>query len=141
MARNISLDNLICRLRTYFNEKQYICAAYLFGSAAKGKSRQNSDIDLAVVFCDGIDSIRRFNLKLDMSGELEEIFGSKVDIVDLESADLYFVHQILLNKILIHEKDVHKRVEFEVKSRRGYFDMLPFYKLYHSQAMERLERR
>jgi hypothetical protein len=88
-----------------------------------------------------MDSMQRFDQKLDMIAELEDLLGTEVDIVDLEGADPYFIHQLLLNKVLIFEKDLNRRVEFEVKSRRMYFDMLPFYNLYHAQAMKRLERR
>jgi hypothetical protein len=88
-----------------------------------------------------MDSMQRFDQKLDMIDKLEDLLGTKVDIVDLEGADPYFIHQLLLSKVLVVEKDLNRGVEFEVKSCRKYFDMLPFYKFYHAQAMKRLERR
>lgn len=141
MIKNKNLDELIAKLKLYFERKPCVCAVYLFGSTVKGKRRQNSDIDLGILFSKGMDSIQRFDQKLDIKNELEDLFGSKVDIVDLEEADPYFIHNLLLNKVLVIEKDINRRVEFEVKSRREYFDMLPFYRLYHTQAMRRLERR
>lgn len=141
MNSNINRGNLISELKSYFNKKHYISTVYLFGSIVKGKNRKDSDIDLAVLFSEDMTSLQRFDYKLGIANELEDLLEMKVDIVDLESADSYFIHQILLNKMLLVEKDLHRRVEFEVKSRREYFDMLPFYKLYHSQALERLERR
>lgn len=135
------VDKLTIFLKNFFIKKQYISVAYLFGSTIKGKSREKSDIDIAVLFCDGIDAHKRFEYKLDLADELEELLCKKIDIVDLESADLFFVHQILLDKVLVFERNLNTRVEFEVKSRREYFDMLPFYELYQRQAMLRLDGR
>ncbi|MGI6537949.1 MAG: hypothetical protein ACOX22_06375 [Caldicoprobacterales bacterium] len=65
----------------------------------------------------------------------------KIDVVDLENADLYFIHQIMQNKKLIIDNDIHRRVAFEVAKRREYFDRKPFYDLYHNQALKRLDER
>ncbi|HHV94999.1 MAG TPA: nucleotidyltransferase domain-containing protein [Clostridiaceae bacterium] len=138
---NININELIAKLKSYFERKPCVCVVYLYGSTVKGKRRQKSDIDLGILFYEGIDSIQRFDQKLDIRNELEDLVGTEVDIVDLEEADPYFIHNLLLNKVLVVEKDINRRVEFEVKSRREYFDMLPFYRLYHTQAMKRLERR
>ena len=137
----INIDCLEEKLNNYFQDKHFISAVYLFGSVVKGKNRKNSDIDIGVLFDEGIDPIQRFEYKLDIANELEDLLGKKTDVVDLESAGLFFIKQFLSNKKLILENDLHRRVEFEVKSRREYFDMLPFYRLYHKQAMSRLERR
>jgi hypothetical protein len=137
----INIDSLVAKLNNYFEDKHFISAVYLFGSVVKGKNRKNSDVDIGVLFDEGIDNIQRFEYKLDMTNELEDLLGKKADVVDLESADLFFINQFLSNNKLILENDLHRRVEFEVKSRREYFDRLPFYKLYHKQAMSRLERR
>ncbi len=141
MDMDMGMNDLTCKLKHYFEKKQCVCAVYLFGSTVKGKRRQNSDIDLGILFYDGMDNIQRFDQKLAMANELESLLGIKVDMVDLEEAYLYFIHQLLLNKVLSVEKDLNKRVEFEVNSRRKYFDMLPFYNLYNAQAMKRLDRR
>ena len=101
MADSKIMEFLICKLHDYFNNRNGISAVYLFGSAVKGKSRQNSDIDLGVLFSPGMDSLQRFDNKLDMTTDLERLLKKEVDIVDLESAGLFFLHQLFLNKILI----------------------------------------
>lgn len=65
----------------------------------------------------------------------------QVDIVDLIAADLFFIHQVMLNKILVVDKNIHRRVQFEVDRRRQYFDMEPYLRLYYEQAMKRIEKR
>ena len=132
-------DTIILKLKSYFSQKQNISTVYLFGSVAKNKNRSSSDVDVAILFTGGMDSLQRFEAKLDIANDLEDLLAIKVDVVDLKSADVFFMHQIMLGKELIIDNDFHRRVDFEVKSRREFFDMQPFYDLYHSQALKRLE--
>jgi predicted nucleotidyltransferase len=50
-----------------------IDSAYLFGSFAKGKSTEDSDIDLALVFRD-LDDSKRFDLQVQLM-----LLASKID--------------------------------------------------------------
>jgi len=137
----MDIQSIIEKLQSYFKNQGDVIAVYLFGSTVKGKARKNSDVDIAVLFDGERSTIYRFHRKLEIAGELEELLNTRVDIVDLESADPFFFHQIMLNKILLVDKNIDKRIAFEVKKRREYFDMQPFYKLYYSQALKRLEEK
>ncbi len=125
-------------IKAYFANKPQICAVYLFGSVAKGVSRLNSDIDLGILFAAGLSSFERFELKLEIKSDLEDLLGREVDIVDMESADLFFLHQLMLNKELLADYDQHRRVTFETTKRRNYFDRKRFYEEYHNQSLKRL---
>lgn len=129
------------KLTSYFMEQSQIAAAYLFGSYVKGKNRPHSDLDLAILFDPGLEVLQRFDAKLQIANDLEDCLQIKVDVVDLESADSFFIHQIFMDKLLICEKGRNRRVEFEVKARREFFDRQPFYDLYHSQALKRLGKK
>lgn len=52
----IDLENLIEDLSSHFATREDIDFAYLYGSWAKGRSNQDSDIDIAVYFysADGV---------------------------------------------------------------------------------------
>jgi len=135
-------EMLIAKIRSYFSANDDTYAVYLFGSQAKGTSRPTSDFDLAVLFKEGFETYRRFQMKLQMTNDLEDLLESKVDLVDLRSADLYFIHQIMLHKMLLYEQAKNKRVAFEVDYRKRYFDHMPILKQYHEQVRKRLlERR
>jgi len=136
----VDKDLLIEKLTAYFSDQDDIDIVYLFGSVAKGKERGSSDVDIAVLFSEGMPLLERFERKLEIAGELEEMLGTEADVIDLEEADIYFVRQVMLNKKLLIDKNVHRRVKFEVNSRRIFFDMKPFYDMYHEQALKRLER-
>jgi len=115
---------LIEKIRSYFSANDDTYAVYLFGSQAKGTSRPTSDFDLAVLFKEGFEPYRRFQMKLQMTNDLEDLLESKVDLVDLRSADLYFIHQIMLHKVLLCEPVKSKRIAFEVDYRKRYFDLV-----------------
>jgi predicted nucleotidyltransferase len=132
---------LIQKLRSYFQPQEDVIAVYLFGSTVKGKNRMDSDLDLAVLFHPTQDKIQCFKAKLAITNDLEEIIEKKIDIVDIGRADLFFVHQIMKSKLLIVDKDVHYRVQFEVGYRKNFFDRQKFYRLYQGQALKRLKGR
>lgn len=129
------------KLKEYFTQREDINAVYLFGSTVKNRERNNSDLDLAVLFKKGADQYRRFQTKLQVANDLEDLTGLKIDVVDLGSADLLFIHQVMKNKMLLFERNTHDRVTFEVKYRKEYFDFMPVYDQYYRQARQRLKER
>ncbi len=136
----MSLEYIVNELKSYFLEKD-VAAVYLFGSYVKNKNRKNSDLDIGLLHSSNKDPVKNFEKSLEYALELEEKLGITVDIVDVEKTDVFFGHQMMLNKILIIDKDVNRRVRFEVKRRKEYFDRKHFYKIYHQEALKRLERR
>jgi predicted nucleotidyltransferase len=58
--------------------------AVLFGSAAKGKLRPNSDIDIGIL--PSSDGALGFEDELALGAELERILGREVDLVRLDTA-------------------------------------------------------
>jgi predicted nucleotidyltransferase len=136
----MSLGSIVDILKTYFLDKD-VAAVYLFGSYVKMKERKSSDLDIGILHKTNIDPLKKFESNLDFAVQLEEITGITVDLFDLEKVNTYLLHQMMLNKILILDKDTKRRVAFEVARRKEYFDRKSFYKIYHEQALRRLERR
>lgn len=120
-----SLLNSDQRICDYFSRCSEVVAVYLFGSQAKGKARERSDIDIAILLEDGIDSHGYFDLMLKYMEELERIFNKRVDMVILNNARPLLQHQVLRYGKLLYERDRQARVRFEVSSRKIYFDIKP----------------
>jgi predicted nucleotidyltransferase len=59
-----------------------LLGAWLYGSRARGQSRADSDLDVAVLFDSPLDPVALF----DAGGRLAAAMGSSVDIVDLRRA-------------------------------------------------------
>lgn len=121
-------------LQRYFAEHgEDVAAAYVFGSTARGSARPDSDVDVAML----PSSARRGTLEslhLDLEGELERLLGREVQLVVLDRAPPDLVHRVLLDGVLVCDRDRSKRIAFEVRARNEYFDMLPILERYRSRT-------
>jgi predicted nucleotidyltransferase len=134
------MDAIAEKIAHYFSGNNQISAVYLFGSAAKNLMRPKSDIDIAVLFETKIKSkIKRFDIVLTASMELEDIIGRPVDVVDILEAPLVLQHQILKTGKLLVENNRLARINFEVNSRRQYFDMLPLYTVRNKNILQKFK--
>lgn len=68
-----------------------LMAIYLFGSQATGEAVTASDVDLAVLVAGIVEPLQLWEL----SGELADIVGLPVDLVDLRSASTVMQYQIV----------------------------------------------
>lgn len=116
------LQKMLQDVARYLASQAEVAAAYVFGSVAKGTVRQNSDVDVAVLFAAGLSREKRFELRLELAGELEDIVRRPVDLIDMQEAPLFLQHQVRRFGRLIVDKDRNGRIAYEVKSRREYFD-------------------
>lgn len=73
-----------------------LIAVYLYGSAARGQIRPDSDIDLALL----ADATLAPETLFDLSAEMAEILGRDVDLVDLARATPVLSMQVLDGKVL-----------------------------------------
>ena len=118
-------DTMIEQLRRFFQSRpENIACVYLFGSVARGDARADSDLDVGVVLVeDAPRTLEHSGVRL--TGELEQAFGRRVDVVILNSAPADLVHRIFSDGILVLERDRAARVRFEVRRRNEYFDLRP----------------
>lgn len=91
-------------------------AVYLFGSAAAGSMRDDSDVDIAILPRDRIDPVLLF----DKQTELAEGIGRDVDLVDLDRASTVFRKEVVHGGRLVLETDPRRRAEFEMYTLSDY---------------------
>jgi predicted nucleotidyltransferase len=115
-----------------------VSAAWVFGSVATGKDRPDSDIDIAVLFIEGLDKQIRFDMRLTIAAELAGLTGRDVDVIDMQAAPLLLQHQVRRFGYLLFEKDHAYRMDFDVKSRRQFFDLLPRLKKRNRQIINKV---
>ena len=114
----IDIDNITLRIEKYALLHDHIAVIYLFGSAATGKMRSSSDLDIAIMSTRRIDGFE----KVAMETEFFHLLQMDVDLVVFHQAEVLLQHQILKYGHLLYEKDASVRVKQETASRREYLD-------------------
>ena len=117
-----------------FRQFPEIRAVYVFGSAATGKRRPDSDLDLAVLA--GDESFQR--RKLDVLTELTRQGFDNIDLVFLNTADTVTQYEaVRLNKLIYSTADFD-RGSYYSKIVRLYLDFLPYLEVQRKAYKQRL---
>ena len=114
----ITYDNLKLKIKKYVSLQDNIVVVYLFGSAATGKMRRTSDLDIAIMSTRKIDGFERITLETELSNLLQ----MDVDLVIFHQAQVLLQHQILKYGRLLYEKNSKVRVQQETSARREYLE-------------------
>ncbi|MCC6684880.1 MAG: nucleotidyltransferase domain-containing protein [Bacteroidia bacterium] len=87
-------------LKNYFSSKP-VLKAFLFGSYARGKADENSDIDILV----DLDYSQKIGLQfVQMKLDLENILHSKVDLVSSNGLSAHIKPMIDAEKLMIYAR-------------------------------------
>ncbi|HBZ68661.1 MAG TPA: hypothetical protein DEP35_02470 [Deltaproteobacteria bacterium] len=100
--------------------RQPIAAAWLYGSLARGDVRQDSDVDLAVLFAAHLKTDRRRVLREIERAAAMALAAREVSLVDLENAPLLLRHRVLRDGVLLAEADPGARSRFAARVLETY---------------------
>lgn len=118
----------------FLDEQFGLDTLWIFGSEAQDKARPDSDIDLAALF-----SRRPQPLDvLGARGDLEEILGREVDLVDLDRASPILAMQVLKHGRLLVDRDPKRRIAFVVRTRSLYEDVKILRRASEKRLLERV---
>lgn len=106
-----------------------VVCAYLFGSVSRGEASTGSDVDLAILL-DRPAEGRLTDLRFALEATIERETGSPTQVVVLNDAPPDLVHRVLRDGKLLLDRDPSERLQFEVRARNEYFDLLPTLQLY-----------
>ena len=105
-----------------------VMLAYLYGSTADGSRLPFSDVDIALVLepdCP-LSSYERMKLELDIAAETERLCSlQEADVRSIDAAPLTVQGTVVTEGILLYSRDEAFRIEYEVRTRKLYFDFLP----------------
>src|SRR5215475_11899190 len=103
MASN-DLASIERRVVSCVSKKREIHAAYVFGSVMSGRTRRDSDVDIAVLLDDRMTPSRRFQYRLKLMAELgSALHRSDIDLVILNEASPLLAHRVLSKGNLVYE--------------------------------------
>lgn len=111
--KTISYPLLINKLREQFSD---IIAIYLFGSYYNGHARQDSDLDIAVLFKEKKNTLAIWEASTQMASTL----NLSVDLIQLNTASTVFRYVILSESKLLYCSDINRKDRFEVTAISMY---------------------
>ncbi|MCA8978085.1 MAG: nucleotidyltransferase domain-containing protein [Planctomycetes bacterium] len=117
---------LIEAVRGVLAEAEHVRWAYVFGSVARGEDGRDVDVAImpAATMPPGAVAVGL------LVSRLEAATGRKVDLVDLGRADLPFVGPMLLERLVVLDRDPDARHGYEAKTTSRWLDFKPS----HEQA-------
>lgn len=106
--------------------------AYVYGSYATGTAHPFSDVDIGV-YLEPEAMDRSLEIELDLALAFDKFLEHSIetDVRCLNTLPLNFVGQILTESILLYSRDENSRIDFEVRTRKKYFDFMPVIQSYH----------
>lgn len=138
MDDTVDIEEMRTRLEGAFRE-QGVRLAYLFGSQATGRARPDSDVDVAVLFGDGVPPSDYNRRQLELIGAVMDAFGKNdVDVVILNEAPPLLAVEVLDHGKVLYNVDDALRVEFQVKALREYRDTEPLRRVLREALEERV---
>ena len=109
----------ICEITNRLEIRLGVDALWVFGSQAKGTSRRDSDVDLAVLF-------RRSPSPMELAEARQELaaaLGRDVDMVDLVRASPVVAMQVLRHGRLVLDASPRRRRQFAAAVPGRYEDL------------------
>ncbi|MFC1705643.1 nucleotidyltransferase domain-containing protein [Planctomycetota bacterium] len=113
------------RLRRGLGGFHEIRLAYLFGSRATERVRQESDIDVAILVDEAAarDVSAEVSLIRRLAGRLgREVSSDLLDVVILNRASQVLCYRVLRDGVLLYERSQEERVQFFVRTVRELHD-------------------
>ena len=131
-------------LTDFFQNRDEVLLAYLFGSVAEDKQNKLSDLDIAVL----VEAD-----KLDKSGELPfgyqasigtDLMGllhtNAVDVVILNRATPLLAHEVVKYGEVVFSRNEDTRIEFEIRTQHRYLDTKHLREIQDSYFKERVKK-
>ncbi len=115
----IQLEAVILLLKQNIDDLQGI---YLFGSQASGRSRPDSDIDIAVLAKTKVDPVRRWEIAAECGIAIQR----DIDLIDLRTATTVLQYQVITEGKRIYTIDEYSCDVFENYIMSEYLDFQTF---------------
>ena len=125
-------------LTEYFNSKDSVILAYLFGSTVRGDAGRLSDVDIGVLLDEKLSKKDRFDLELKLISDIAILIKkNKIDLIILNEAPLLLAYNIIKSGIIL-KSDEKERVKFETKILSMYLDEKYYIKRHTEETLKRI---
>ena len=100
------------KLKEFLNNDSTVSFAFIFGSYARRKQKNTSDVDIAIYFNNPPEGIGLLNL----IDKLSDLTGKEVDLIVFNSASAFLRHQVMKYGVPIVIKDRNSYRRFREKT-------------------------
>lgn len=114
-------DVTLQKCQRRFAQEANIVAVWLLGSAVNGRLREESDIDLAVLYKLGL--ARDFEQLGQLTSDLELVLGRRVDLGVLDTRNLIYAHEAVSKGRRIYCDSTKSADLFVSRVHALYFDL------------------
>ncbi len=114
------LENIFRKIKDFLEKDPNIVFALVFGSAATGKLRKDSDIDVAIYVKSPVSGYELLSLMQ----KLSDLVKKEVEIVVLNEASPLLRHQVMKNRKELFIKDFLVYSKFREKTIDDYQEYL-----------------
>lgn len=124
----------------FLQKQDYIKSAYLFGSAAKGRTGKLSDVDIGILLDESLVKEDLLNLKLNLISEIISILGTdKIDLTVMNHAPLLLKYNIIKHGKILKSCEP-ERINFESNILSEYLDKQYFIKRHTENTIKRIAK-
>ncbi len=131
-------------LTDFFQNRDEVLLAYLFGSVAEDKQNKLSDLDIAVlVKIDKLDKLNEqpFGYQTSLGTDLMGLLHTNaVDVVILNRATPLLAHEVVKYGETVFSRNEEMRIEFEIRTQHKYLDTKYLREIQDSYFKERVKK-
>jgi len=125
--REAGRDAMADLLRELLEPRPEVLDAYLFGSTARARQQQRSDVDIAVYVDEGRCEEDGFGYHAELTTALMSgLRTNAVDVVILNRAPPLLYHRVLRDGIRVLSRDLRATTVREGRALSRYCDFLPY---------------
>ncbi len=123
----------------FFAARDDVEAAWLFGSAARGRLSPLSDVDVAVLPRADADADERWRLRADLMARLPSALGgSEVDVLVLPDAGVLVTQRALVGGSRVFGRASRRAAEVEVRAATALWDFAPMLRMLDDRFGEKV---
>ena len=134
------MTHLSERTQSFFSGCRPIVAAYLFGSAASGRMRPGSDVDIAVLLEEGEIARDRKSLLEALLPPLSRMLRADVHLLFLNDASYAARTEVFTEGKLLYARNPRQVAVFRMKSAAFYAEFAPLMQKTRKGFQARLRR-
>ncbi len=129
------------KLKNFFEKREEVQFAIIFGSLAKGTMNALSDIDIAVMIDPSFKDTTPYGYNATLTADLmQELKRNDVDVVILNKAPIILKHEILRHGKFIHIRDKQARIQFQINTINQYEDFKAIFRVHEETSQKRWKK-